>query len=121
MEEARAAIRQVEMMPLAREVAAEELHEARAALSYAELSAGKHDSAGEISNAILLAKRHAEIAAQQIALEQAKRTVESAEREWQARAHESGDGADDAATWQDASSRSKLPGVGTHEHSHNRS
>jgi outer membrane protein OmpA-like peptidoglycan-associated protein len=82
--EARAAVERVERMPLAGEVAAQEIDAAHASLREAETLARKNKSSKDIGNAAYMAKRHAEIAEQQIGVAQAKRTVEQAEKERQA-------------------------------------
>src|SRR5262245_11995345 len=81
--EARAAIERVESMPLAGEVAAQEVDAAHASLREAENLARKNKSGKDIENAAYMAKRHADIAEQQIAVAQAKKTVEAAEKERQ--------------------------------------
>jgi hypothetical protein len=81
--DARLAIRAAENMPLAGEVAAQEIDAAHTALREAETLANKHRPARDISNAAYIAKRHAEIAEQQITIAQAKKTVEAADHERQ--------------------------------------
>jgi len=81
--EARAAIAEVERMPMAGEVAAKEIEEAHTALREAERRAEKRKSANDISTAAYLAKRHADIAAEQISIAQSKKQVADAERERQ--------------------------------------
>jgi Domain of unknown function (DUF4398) len=80
---ARAAIHEVESLPSALEVAGMEINAAHTALLEAEKLANKRAPSEEINSAATLAKRHAEIAQQQIALEEAKRTIESSEQERQ--------------------------------------
>src|SRR5215831_1869601 len=84
IEAARQAIARVESMPLAGEAAAQEIESAHAALVRAETMTKSRRSASEIANAAYLAKRHADIAEQQIALAQAQRTIDSADRDRQA-------------------------------------
>jgi outer membrane protein OmpA-like peptidoglycan-associated protein len=83
VESARQAIAHVESMPLAGEVASQEIESARAALTNAEALSKKRRSGGEIDNAVYLAKRHADIAEQQIVLAEAQRTIDAADRERQ--------------------------------------
>src|SRR5215471_12541974 len=73
IESARQAIAHVESMPLAGEVASQEIESARAALANAETLNKKRRSGAEVDNAVYLAKRHADIAEQQIVLAEAQR------------------------------------------------
>lgn len=84
IEEARAAIQQVERHPLAGEVALKEVDAARAALREAENLDRKGESKTEVNNAAYLAKRSADTAQEQIRLAEAKKSQESAESERQA-------------------------------------
>jgi outer membrane protein OmpA-like peptidoglycan-associated protein len=84
IEDARATLQQVESMPLAGEVAAKELESAHIALRQAEELAEDRASADKINNAAYISKRHSQIAQQQIAAAQAKKSIETAERERQA-------------------------------------
>jgi|SRR5882724_11301346 len=81
LEAARVSIRHVESLPLADEVARGELEEARSALQYAESLAKQRGPTEDIEDAAILANRHATIAEQQIALEQAKRNIDLIEKE----------------------------------------
>ncbi|HTE39245.1 MAG TPA: DUF4398 domain-containing protein, partial [Steroidobacteraceae bacterium] len=84
IEDARATLQQVESMPMAGQVAAQELDTARAALRNAEELAADRAKPDAINNAAYLSKRHSQIAQQQIAAAQAKKSIETAERERQA-------------------------------------
>jgi outer membrane protein OmpA-like peptidoglycan-associated protein len=81
IEDARAAIQQVERHPLAGEVALKEVDAARAALREAEALDRKGESKEVVNNAAYLAKRSADTAQEQIRLAEAKRSQESAESE----------------------------------------
>lgn len=81
---ARDAIQRVESLPTASDAAAQELQAAHAALANAESLAAHRRSANAVANATYLAKRHADIAAEQITVAQAQRALETAERDRQA-------------------------------------
>lgn len=81
IEDARATIQRVEELPLAGEVAVQELQAAHASLRDAEELARKDHSKAAISNAAYLARRHADIAEQQIENARAERAVTDAQKE----------------------------------------
>lgn len=81
---ARDAIQRVESMPRADEVAGQEIGAARSALANAESLAQRRRPANAIANATYLAKRHADIAAEQITVAEAQRSLDTAERDRQA-------------------------------------
>jgi len=84
LEEARAAIQQVEQHPLAGEVALKEVDAARVALRDAETLEKARKPASEVNNAAYLAKRSADTALEQIKIAEAKKSQEGAESERQA-------------------------------------
>ena len=84
IEEARAAIQQVEQHPLAGEVALKEVDAARVSLREAETLASKGKPEKEINNAAYLAKRSADTALEQIKVAEAKKSQEAAESQRQA-------------------------------------
>lgn len=84
IEDARATIQRVETSPLAGEVAAKEIEAAHSALREAENLQRKHRSTQEVSNAAYIAKRHAQIAQEQIMAAASKRSAEQATQERQA-------------------------------------
>lgn len=79
LEEARTAVQQVETSPLAGQYAAKEVEEAHNALLEADRLAQDKKSIVDIRQMAYMAKRHADIAAQQIAEAQAKAAVEKGE------------------------------------------
>jgi outer membrane protein OmpA-like peptidoglycan-associated protein len=81
VEEARIAVQDVESSPDAGKYAAAEVSAAHEALRDAEQLADKHKSRKDISQAAYLAKRHADIAAEQIAKGQAEEKTAAAEAE----------------------------------------
>lgn len=83
VEEARLAVQNVESSPDAGKYAAAEVTAAHEALRDAEQLAEKHKSRKEISEAAYLAKRHADIAAEQIAKGEAEEKTAAAEQERQ--------------------------------------
>lgn len=83
LESARSVVTQVESAPLAGEVAADEVEQAHLALRKADDLASKHAANNEIDHQAYLARRHAEIAQQQIAIAQAKKTVAEGESQRQ--------------------------------------
>ena len=83
VEEARLAVQNVESSPDAGKYAAAEVTAAHEALRDAEQLAEKHKSRKQISEAAYLAKRHADIAAEQIAKGQAEEKTAAAEQERQ--------------------------------------
>ena len=84
LDAARIAIQRVEAMNSAEIIAGAELNAARASLYNAESIVGVRGAAHEVSVAARLAKRHADLAGQQIALAAAKEELERAEAERQA-------------------------------------
>jgi outer membrane protein OmpA-like peptidoglycan-associated protein len=83
IEEARVTVQNVESSPDAGKYAAAEVSAAHEALREAEQLAAKHKSRKEISEAAYLAKRHADIAAEQITKGQAEEKTAAAEKERQ--------------------------------------
>lgn len=83
VEEARATIQNVEASPDAGKYAAEEVAAAHVALRDAEQLAARHRSSKEITQAAYVAKRHADIAAEQIAKGQAEEQTAAAEKDRQ--------------------------------------
>jgi outer membrane protein OmpA-like peptidoglycan-associated protein len=84
IEEARAAIEQVERHPMAGEVALTEVDAARVSLREAESLAKDRKSEKDINNAAYIAKRHAQVAEEQIKVAEAKKSQEAAASERQA-------------------------------------
>jgi outer membrane protein OmpA-like peptidoglycan-associated protein len=83
IEEARVTVQNVESSPDAGKYAAAEVSAAHEALREAEQLAAKHKSRKEISEAAYLAKRHADIATEQIAKGQAEEKTAAAEKQRQ--------------------------------------
>lgn len=83
VEEARLAVQNVESSPDAGKYAAAEVTAAHEALREAEQLADKHKSRKQISEAAYLAKRHADIATEQIAKGQAEEKTAAAEQQRQ--------------------------------------
>ena len=81
IEDARDTIQRVEALPLAGEVAAQELQAAHASLRDAEELSRNGHSKEAISNAAYLARRHADIAEQQIENARAERAIADARKE----------------------------------------
>lgn len=84
IEDARATIQRVERLPLAGEVAKDEISAAHAQLHEAEDLLRNKKSKERVANAAYLAKRHAQIAEEQVATAQAKKLLETAAEERQA-------------------------------------
>ena len=74
IEEARAAIEQVERHPLAGSVALKEIDAARVALRDAETLFSKKESEKDVNSAAYLAKRSADTAAEQIRIAESKKS-----------------------------------------------
>jgi outer membrane protein OmpA-like peptidoglycan-associated protein len=81
VEEARIAVQDVESSPDAGRYAAAEIAAAHDALRNADQLASKHKSQKDISQAAYIAKRHADIAVEQIAKGQAEEKTANAERD----------------------------------------
>lgn len=81
LDEARAAVQQVQALPAANQYAAQELAAANQALSEAERLARDKKSAADIRLMAYLAKRQADIAVEHIAAAQAKEAIEKANAE----------------------------------------